>query len=98
MNKADILPTLTGKKELVYSGFRIHAEKAVQFWIGEWLLYGENHYGKVRYEQAIEETGLDIQTLYNYKWVASKVPISLRRNNLSFHHHKEVAGLTPELQ
>src|SRR5437764_2890841 len=100
MNKADILPTLTGKKELVYSGFRLSenglspvgsptyaqwvacgrflkdAETAVQFWIGDWLVYGKKTYGKVQYEQAIAETGLDYSTLRDYKWVAQAVPVA----------------------
>src|SRR5438270_13064405 len=73
------------------------AEKSVQFWIGDWLNYGEKAWGK-KYEEALEKTGLDYQTLRNYKWVAASVPLSLRRDKLSFHHHKEVANLEPEKQ
>ncbi|HVB24640.1 MAG TPA: DNA methyltransferase [Ktedonobacteraceae bacterium] len=74
------------------------AEKSVQFWVGDWLIYGETHFGKTDYEKAIEETGLSYQTLRIYKHVASVVPLSLRRNKLSFHHHKEVASLSQETQ
>ncbi|MHB8598384.1 MAG: glycoside hydrolase family 25 domain-containing protein [Ktedonobacteraceae bacterium] len=72
------------------------AEKSVQFWIGDWLLYGEKHFGKVQYEQAILETGLDYQTLRLYKSVAGRVPPPERRETLSFYHHKEVADLPLE--
>lgn len=75
-----------------------NAEQSVQFWIGDWLVFGEKTYGKVQYEQAISQTGLDYQTLRNYKWVAASVPLSLRRDTLSFHHHAEVAKLEPRLQ
>jgi len=73
------------------------AEKSVQFWIGDWLNFGEKAWGK-KYEQAIRETGLEYQTLRDYKWVASSVPLSLRNDKLSFHHHREVASLAPEQQ
>src|SRR2546428_1329383 len=122
MNKADILLSLNGKKELIYSGFRLSeqglapvgtptctewvacgrflkdAEAAVQFWIGDWLVYGKKAYGKVQYEQAVQETGLDYQTLRDYKWVASAVPVSLRSEKLGFHHHRAVADLPVETQ
>lgn len=73
-------------------------ETAVQFWIGDWLLYGEKTYGKVQYLQAIAETGLDYQTLRDYKWVAGSVPVECRKKTLGFHHHREVASLPPLTQ
>ena len=75
-----------------------NTEQSVQFWIGDWLVYGEQAYGKTDYEQALQETGLSYQTLRIYKHVATALPLSLRRNKLSFHHHKEVASLSPETQ
>jgi hypothetical protein len=72
-------------------------ERAVQFWIGDWIRFGEKSYGE-KYSQAIEETGLDYQTLANYAYVASKVEPSRRRENVSFSHHAEVAALAPEKQ
>src|SRR5258708_18531414 len=77
--------------------FLREAEKSVQFWIGDWLNFGENAWGK-KYEEALEKTGLDYQTLRDYKWVARAVPLSLRKDKLSFYHHKEVANLAPEKQ
>lgn len=74
------------------------AEQSVQFWIGDWLLFGEKTYGKVQYEQAIQQTGLDYSTLRDYKWVAHAVPVSLRNDKLGFHHHRQVANLPLEKQ
>lgn len=74
------------------------AEQSVQFWIGDWLNYGEKTYGKVQYEQAIQQTGLDYQTLRTYKYVASNVPMLLRSNKLSYYHHREVANMKREQQ
>jgi len=65
---------------------------ASAWWLGDWLLYGERAYGK-RYRAALELTSLDYKTLRNYAWVARSFEMSRRRDNLSFHHHAEVAGL-----
>lgn len=73
------------------------AEKAVGFWIGDWLNYGERKWGEM-YAQAMEETGLDYQTLRNYKATSANVDLYLRKDNLSFTHHATVAPLAPEEQ
>lgn len=67
-------------------------EGAVQWWIGDWLNYGEQRYGE-KYSQALDATDLDYQTLRDYAWVALKVELSLRKDNLSYSIHKEVASL-----
>ena len=46
----------------------------------------------------MQKTGLEYQTLRDYKWVASKIHLSLRNDKLSFHHHKHVADLEPSQQ
>jgi hypothetical protein len=65
---------------------------ASAWWLGDWLLYGERTYGK-RYRTALELTSLDYKTLRNHAWVARRFEMSRRRDNLSFHHHAEVAAL-----
>jgi DNA modification methylase len=77
--------------------FLKQAEKAVQFWIGDWVNYGERKWGEM-YAQALEATDNEYQTLANYKYVADNVDFSRRRENLSFSHHAEVAKLPPEQQ
>jgi hypothetical protein len=72
----------------------LNASKHVNWWLGDMLNYGEKRYG-IMYQEWLNKTGLDIQTLRNAKWVASKIEPSLRRYNLSFDHHKEVASLEP---
>ncbi|MGH3540794.1 MAG: LmbU family transcriptional regulator [Mycobacterium sp.] len=64
---------------------------------GDWLIYGERAYDD-RYEQAIADTQLGYQTLRNYAWVARKIPMSRRRDTLSFGHHAEVAALPDDQQ
>jgi hypothetical protein len=67
------------------------------WWIGDWVRYGAKRYGG-RYKVAMKVTGYDEQTLMNMVWVAGKIEISRRRENLSFSHHAEVAALEVEDQ
>ncbi|MGL5827491.1 MAG: LmbU family transcriptional regulator [Nocardioides sp.] len=62
------------------------------WWLGDWLIYGETVYSG-RYQEAIERTGLDYQTLRNYAWVARRFDHARRRDELSLAHHAEVARL-----
>ncbi|WP_420802483.1 LmbU family transcriptional regulator [Streptomyces taklimakanensis] len=66
-------------------------------WLGDWLMHSQEKYPG-RYQQAIEKTSLDYQTLRNYAWIARKFPPSRRRDGLSLQHHAEVASLSRELQ
>lgn len=71
--------------------------KAIQWAIGDWLNYGELRYGET-YAQFADLTGYKPETLMNMKFVAARVQPSRRRENLSFAHHTEVAGLAPSEQ
>jgi len=70
---------------------------ASAWWVGDWLIYGQSHYGE-HYKRAIDETGLDYQTLRNYARVARRFPLYRRRDNLSFQHHAEVCALDDQEQ
>lgn len=72
-------------------------EKSVQWWIGDWLRFGERKYGEM-YSQALDVTGYEYSTLANMKWVADRIPFSERSENLSWSHHQQVASLEPGLQ
>ena len=63
---------------------------SIGFWIGDWLNFGEKHYGET-YTQAVEATGLEVQTLMNYKSVTKALQNYRRRENLSFSAHAEIA-------
>ncbi len=71
--------------------------QAVQFWLGDWLNYGEQKWGE-KYSQALDATDYALGTLQNSSWVASHIPASRRHENLSFSHHQNVAQLDPEEQ
>ena len=72
------------------------SNEAVQFWRGDWLNFGENNYDLWTQYFGKEEAAY--QTLANEKWVASRVPVSRRREKLSWSHHAEVADLEQEEQ
>lgn len=80
-------------------GMLCQAHGALQWWIGDWLLYGEGkpEWGD-KYAEACERFGREEQTLKNYKWVASEVQLSVRTDNLSWEHHKLVAPFTTSKQ
>jgi hypothetical protein len=65
---------------------------ASTWWQGDWLLYGQDRYPD-RYQCALENSGLEYQTLRNYAWVARRFPPFRRRPSLSLQHHAEVASL-----
>ncbi|MEV0700912.1 LmbU family transcriptional regulator [Saccharopolyspora sp. NPDC050389] len=65
--------------------------------LGDWAVYGKEYYPD-RYARAVEATGLDYGTLRNYASVARRVPLSRRRDALSFQHHAEVAALPADEQ
>ncbi len=75
------------------------AEHAVQWWIGDWLLYGEGRsdWGD-KYEQAIAMFNRSYDTIAKYKSVAKKVESCNRLQNLPWSHHEAVAALPPEEQ
>lgn len=71
--------------------------KSIGFILGDWINYGQKNYGE-KYEEALARTGIAYQTLRNYTYVASRVSLSCRQDNLGFEHHAVVAKLKPEEQ
>ena len=65
--------------------------RAYQWWIGDWLLFGEARFGE-KYAQAIESTGLAYQTVANCRYIAGHFDFSRRREKLSWGLHADVAG------
>jgi DNA methylase len=77
--------------------YLLRLERNIHFWIGDLLVFGERRWGQM-YDEMIERTGYEPRTLRTLKWVASSVDIARRRDGLSFAHHQEAAGLSPEQQ
>jgi len=74
-----------------------HPADSIHWWIGDWLNYGEESYGK-KYKKALEITGLDYGTLANDKYVVKQVKFPQRCGNLTWSHHRDMAPLEPDKQ
>jgi len=72
-------------------------EKAVLWWIGDWLNYGEREYGET-YTEALEETDYSLGTLQQAKFVAAHVEPLSRLKDVPWSIHQAVATLAPERQ
>jgi len=66
--------------------------RCIQWLLGDWIAYGNAKFGE-RYSLAGKITGYDTQTLMNMVYVASRFPISRRREKLSWSHHETLSAL-----
>jgi hypothetical protein len=65
--------------------------------LGEWWVYGEINYGeKTSMTKSDDWDGPSYQTCADAGWVFKKLQFSRRHENLSWSHHREVAGLDEE--
>jgi hypothetical protein len=72
-------------------------EGAIQWWVGDWLNYGEKVYG-AKYTEALQILDYEEKSLRNIAPVSKKVEMSRRRDSPSWGHHAEVAVLEPKQQ
>ncbi|MCI0536104.1 MAG: hypothetical protein L0Z50_12840 [Verrucomicrobiales bacterium] len=73
------------------------ATSGFMWWHGDMLNYGYATYGELASQEDGDGKYKD-QTLYNAKWVAERIPISARAENVSFKHHEVIASLPPREQ
>lgn len=83
--------SLTFERWSQLGAFLITAENNVQWWLGDWLNYGERRWGD-KYKEALQVTGRPYGTLRNYKSIASTFDLSRRRDKLTWNHHATVAA------
>jgi hypothetical protein len=69
---------------------------ALQWYIGDWWNAGHRFGEERRAETAKRLFGLEYGTVRNYGSVAGRVPLSRRRDGLTFSHHAELATLDDE--
>jgi hypothetical protein len=67
-------------------------EGAPLWWWGDWLAYGQERW-KTDYGLALERSGYKYKTLREACYVARSVELSIRMDNLGWHHHQLVAAL-----
>lgn len=75
------------------------------FWVGDWINYGQDRWNggkrfekmpedrRLRYDDAMKLTGLEMATLQKASYVARKIPVEDRRKALTFSHHRLIARL-----
>lgn len=76
------------------------AEQGIQWYIGDALNYGDMEYGDkaAQVYDAHKKTGIPIETLRNYQWVAGHVKPVTRVTELEWSIHREVAPLPEDKQ
>ena len=93
-NTAAIFPAHMPRESWVSEGIMLFTIMgAIQWRIGDWLLYGEENYDT--YTQALHMLGLNeaqVKTFSNYVFVANNIPPHRRREELSFGHRDAVAS------
>jgi hypothetical protein len=79
--------------------FLQHINKGIMFNLGDWCVFGEfkDEFAMTPALGAVRESYED-STIKNAMWVCHKIPLSRRREELSFGHHQVVAPLPPEEQ
>ncbi len=69
----------------------------IQFAIGDWLVYGENHYQDEVWN-TLDPNDYAYETVRNFMSTARSVAPSRRRDDLPYSHHVVIAPLPPETQ
>lgn len=90
---ADITPDEWTKLGLLF--YRV--KNSLKWWMGDWINKHRTEWGEM-FVEARKLTRLSYGTLRNIASVAKAIKLSRRRDNLSWSHHVEVAGLSTELQ
>jgi hypothetical protein len=88
-----LAPNLTFQEWLNVGHSLAQLSEASQWWIGDWVNYGEGQTYGEKYDEALKLTDYAYGTLRNYASVSKAFHLSRRRDNLSFKHHAEVAPL-----
>lgn len=81
-----------------YGGALRRIEKSLQWIIGDWINYGEENYGEIYAQATVLWPGMTKERLMRYSWVARAVPRYLRKHDLTWSHHLEIAKLDRKKQ
>jgi hypothetical protein len=89
------LPQNMGEEQWTALGGKLATiESACAWWVGDWILYGEQQYGKRKaYALAQAATRKSRDTLYQYARVAERFKSCTRVQDLPFSHHRAVERL-----
>ncbi len=76
--------------------------KNINWWVGDWLVYGEAAYGQEAYQACLDGLaallGREAESVGQCAWVAARFPPAARQAGLSWSHHRAVLldNLAPE--
>lgn len=73
-------------------------ERSIMWWIGDWLRFGERKFGEEAAQAVQEKTGYGEDTVRVAVWVSERIDPVTRVTDLTWSHHREVAGLEPKEQ
>ena len=86
-------PDLTYNQLEAVGGLLGRMHQSLRFAIGDWLMLMEARFPD-KFSQAAEVLGISEAGMQEYLRVSQKVPRSIRRENLSWSHHRAVAALS----
>jgi hypothetical protein len=76
----------------------LNMQGALQWWIGDWIVYGDAFKWGETYKRLAVEFGYEIDTLYRYAALCRKIQFGIRNPELDPAHHRLVAYMDEELQ
>jgi len=76
----------------------LQIQGSIQWHLGDWLVYGDTREWGETYKRLAAQFEYEVQTLRVLAMVARSVHPLIRNQQLSFAHHRLVAGLSPEKQ
>lgn len=79
------------------AGMLIAMNERIQLWIGDCLNAFKRQYG-VTYDKFAEQYDLAKGTLYDYAYVADRVEISIRSENLTYSHYRLIASQDEDMR
>src|SRR3712207_3340490 len=68
-------------------------ERSIQWWTGDWYLYGEDRFGERSAQALTALTGYERSSIQNYASVCRAFPPGTRVHGVSFFHHRAVQAL-----
>lgn len=86
-------PNITYEQLEAVGGLLGRMHQSLRFAIGDYLLLMENRFPE-QFSQGAEVLGISEDGMREYLRVSEKVPRSIRREKLSWSHHRAVAALT----
>ncbi len=86
-------PDITYTQLEAVGGLLGRMHQSLRFAIGDWLLLMEDRFPE-KWSQGVEVLGISEEGMKEYLRVSQKVPRSIRRENLSWSHHRAVAALS----